>query len=44
MRWSDRITDSQDVNFSKLWNTLKDREAWNTLVHGVAKSRTCLSD
>ena len=44
MRWSDRITDSQDVNFSKLWKTLKDREAWNTLVHGVAKSRTCLSD
>ena len=44
MRWLDSITDSQDLNLSKLWKTLKDREAWNTLVHGVAKSRTWLSD
>ena len=39
MRWLDGITDSMDVNFSKLEDTVKDREAWRTAAHGVAKSR-----
>ena len=44
MRWLDSITDSKDINWSRLWERVEDREAWHAAVHGVSKSQTQLSD
>ena len=44
MRWLDSVTDSMDINMSKLWEMVKVREAWRAAIYGVAKSWTQVSE
>ena len=44
VRWLNGITDSMEMNLGKLWETVRDREAWSAIVHGIVKSQTQLSN